>query len=107
MKRNYSQSEGLRHVDCNTPFAKAVCLICNIHKSYGNLSWYYENSGTQLARDNLNLYSKHAGGMIVNGCKSQNYSLKLMHPSANHTLYYCKTNDLTLLSFHVTVQGMN
>lgn len=92
---------------CPAVFHQPVCLICHISSFSESVSWYYK--GYELARNELNFDSSHAGGLVVNeGCNSARYSLKFVSPSGENMngVYYCQNKGRNVSYFLVTFQGI-
>ncbi|KAJ8023556.1 hypothetical protein HOLleu_36025 [Holothuria leucospilota] len=69
---NGKLGEGKNDSECHIVLYQPVCLICPIAGSAQRVGWYYKD--TQIAIDELNLASNHAGGLVVNeDCASTGY----------------------------------
>ncbi|KAJ8035388.1 Muscle, skeletal receptor tyrosine-protein kinase [Holothuria leucospilota] len=91
--------------ECKGVFFQQVCLICNVSRNATNVRWYLNNQ--QLTQNEFNFDEFHAGGMEVNQCHSEKYSLRLTSPSKeNHNqLYICVDNGETVSRFTLKLKA--
>ncbi|KAJ8035400.1 hypothetical protein HOLleu_22623 [Holothuria leucospilota] len=86
-------------VECNGFLFQHVCLICSISSRATDVRWYGNNR--QLTQDEYNLQEDHAGGIEVNRCDSERYSLRLKSPSLenDNTSYSCVNHGVHVSQF--------
>lgn len=100
-----SAHESCETFQCRFNLAETVCFICNISRDITSISW--KSGNIILARGEYNMDSNYAGGLVVNGCPSRKYSLKLQRPNTNHTIepYFCKQKGRVVSKFCLKLEG--